>query len=123
MKRLFILIIVSLLGGTFVLRDEYEQKINELENRIEMLENQNVIDDDLLNETIIRYSEHYSMEVILENGYIKSVEVCALFNTECEQKYYDDVDYNQFKETDRQYLIDEIDYELRMYEVLYEKYK
>jgi chaperonin cofactor prefoldin len=63
---------VLLLGSTFVLREEYENKIEELEQRIEALEDQEAT---LLNEVIRIEGKDNWVEATFVNGYMTLVTI------------------------------------------------
>jgi len=96
MRKLLLLLLIPLLSGTFVLQEEYQDKIEELENRIELLEQSQP-----LNITLEREQEGLSFTVVIENGYMIQATVCYEV---CEsvladnQKFMYAKDYEQVKE-------------------------
>ena len=80
MRKILLLLLIPLLSGTFVLKEDYEQRIDELEQRILALEN---VEDELLNynNTIEKYLESedmmLSMTVVVENGVITEYYACG----------------------------------------------
>lgn len=79
MKKLLLLILVPLLSTVFVTVEQFER----LEQRVEYLESLIETQNDLLNETLSVTSEYYTIDYVIEDGYAKSMTVCALFDGEC----------------------------------------
>ena len=106
MKRLLLIFIfIPLLSGTFVLKNTYETKIDELEQRIIALENQ----DTLLNETFIEQSEHYELTVVIEEGYIQYIITTDLETNESEKEYPNENEQTEpLTSDDKEMLIEEM---------------
>ena len=107
MSKILLLLLIPLLSGTFVLKEDYEQRIDELEQRILALEN---VEDELLNynNTIEKYLESedmmLSMTVVVENGVITEYYACG--------DYCEDLDYTQ-KEVLYESMLEQFEFELQ----------
>ena len=116
MKRLLLAFLIPLLSGTFVLSSTYEAKIDELEHRIEILENQDIT----LNETFTKSSEHYEVTIVIEDGYIKSITVLNLTTNKSDTEYPDYGEQEIFTNEDRDYIIQELNNYLEALEYMWD---
>jgi len=125
-KLLLVFIFIPLLSGTFVLKDNYETKIDELEQRIIVLE-QSIIaleqDGELLNETITVENENFRLSIVVVDGYVTQIIIVELSSGESEIQYANSNEQEKpFYFKDRKELITELEEYLAILDSYYETF-
>ena len=107
MRKLLVWILVPILSMYFVSVKDYEQKIDEFEARISMLEGQTVVETEY-NDIISVESTYYTIEIVIEDGWLTEIKVCVIETGKCEINIPNEGQEEQYTIDDREYLISEL---------------